>query len=169
MATSGSGSVGHLAGEMFATQAGIKFVHVPYKGAAPAMTDLLGGQTDFLLTVPQTTAPMVAAGKLRALGVTSDSRLPILPNVPTVAEQGYPGFQANDWKVLVGPAGMPPTIVKRLHAEVEKVLGSASAIAALIVEGSTPLSGTSSAAGAFIRAEHARWVTAIRQADVKPE
>ena len=117
MASAGTGTVGHLTGEMFMRRAGIKALHVPYKGASPALTDLMGGQTDFYFATPPIAMPMLKAGKLRALAVTSAKRVALLPNVPTVAEQGYAGFQAEDWKALVAPAGTPDDVIAKLNRE----------------------------------------------------
>ncbi len=122
MASAGNGTVGHLTGEMFGKRAGVKFLHIPYKGAGPAVTDLMGGQVDFFFTTPQSGIPLIKAGKLRALAVSSAKRVPVLPEVPTVAESGYAGFEAADWRALVAPAGTPADVVKRLNAEVEKAL-----------------------------------------------
>ena len=103
-ASSGVGGAGHLAGELFKQRAGIDMVHVPYKGGGPAMTDLLGGRVDMYLGVPSTVAPHIEAGKLRALATTGAKRTPAMPNVPTIAEQGYPGFEATNWYAFVAPA-----------------------------------------------------------------
>jgi tripartite-type tricarboxylate transporter receptor subunit TctC len=167
MASAGNGTVGHLAGEMFAKKAGAKFMHVPYKGAGPALTDLLGGQTDFFFITPQGGLPHLKAGKLRALAVTSARRLPVLPDTPTVAESGYAGFEASDWKAVVAPAGTPPEVVKRLNAEVDKALAKPDTIARLLSEGSAPMGGSPQAMAAFLKAEHARWGQAVKDANVK--
>lgn len=167
MASAANGTVGHLAGELLARRANYKFTHVPYKGASPALTDLMGGQTDFMLPTPQAALPLIKGGKLRALAVTSDKRLQILPNVPTVAESGYPGFEAIDWKVLVGPANMPADTTRRLNLEVEKALSKPTAIATLLAEGSSPMSGSPEKLGTFLKTEHARWGAIVRDAAVK--
>ena len=100
MASAGTGTVGHLAGEMLAKRTGLQFLHIPYKGAAPAITDLLGGQTDWMFATPQAVIGMLSAGKLRALAVSSSKRIGVLAKVPTIAELGLKGFEATDWKVL---------------------------------------------------------------------
>jgi tripartite-type tricarboxylate transporter receptor subunit TctC len=167
MASAANGTVGHLAGELLGRRAKFKFTHVPYKGAAPALTDLMGGQTDFMLPTPQAALPLIKGGKLRALAVTSAKRLPVLPDVPTVAESGYAGFEAVDWKVLVGPAKLPADITRRLHTEVDKALGKPDTMAKLLSEGSAPLNGTPEQLAAFLKAENARWGNVVREAAVK--
>jgi tripartite-type tricarboxylate transporter receptor subunit TctC len=140
-ALAGSGTVGHLAGEMLAVKAGISFLNVPYKGAAPAITDLLGGQTDFMFATPQGVLGMIKGGKMRALAVTSTRRLSVLPEVPTVAESGYKGFEAVDWKLLVAPANTPASVIQQINAAVEKALANPAFKAQLNAEGSAPLGG----------------------------
>lgn len=167
MASAGNGTVGHLTGEVFMRQAGIKVNHIPYKGAGPAATDLLGGQVDFYFATPQTVVSFVKAGKLRALAVSSPQRMPVLPDVPTVAESGYRGFDTSDWKMLVAPAGTPADIVKRLNAEVEKAMSNPQAIAQVLAEGSAPMSGTAQQAAQFLKTEQQRWGAVVREANVK--
>src|SRR3954468_12636141 len=117
-ATSGIGSTGHIAAELFMRQAGIKMLHVPYKGNAQSLTDVLGGQVNLMFDQMSTSLAHIHAGKLRALGVTSRERSPLLPNVPTIAEQGLPGFEDVTWTALMAPAGTPPDVVERLRAAV---------------------------------------------------
>ena len=167
MASAGNGTVGHLTGEMFSRLAGIKVNHIPYKGAGPAATDLLGGQVDFYFATPQAVISFVKSGKLRALAVSSTKRLPVLPDVPTVAEGGLKGFDTTDWKVLVAPAGTPADIVKRLNAEVEKAMSKPETAAQLLSEGSIPLSGSPQQAAQYLKAEQQRWSAVVREANVK--
>jgi tripartite-type tricarboxylate transporter receptor subunit TctC len=167
MASAGSGTVGHLTGEIFARQAAIKITHVPYRGAGPAATDLLGGQVDFYFATPQAVVPFVQAGKLRALAVSSAKRLPVLPDVPTVAESGYKGFETSDWKMLVAPAGTPAEIVRRLNAEVEKAMSRPDTLAQLLAEGSVPMSATPQQAAQFLKSEQQRWSAVVRDSHVK--
>jgi tripartite-type tricarboxylate transporter receptor subunit TctC len=169
MATAGTGTVGHLTGEMFARRAGIKMLHVPYKGASPALTDLLGGQTDFYFATPPIAMPMIKAGKIRALAVTSAKRLPLLAAVPTVAESGFAGFQAEDWKALVAPAGTSPDVVKRLNAEVNKALAQPDTISKMREEGSDPRGGTPQDLAAFIKSENTRWGAIVRESGARVE
>ena len=169
MASAGTGTVGHLTGEMFARRAGIKMLHVPYKGASPALTDLLGGQTDFYFATPPIAMPMIKAGKIRALAVTSAKRLPLLSAVPTVAESGYAGFQAEDWKALVAPAGTSPEVVKRLNAEINKALAQPDTIGKLREEGSEPRGGSAQDLATFIKSENTRWGAIVRDSGARVE
>lgn len=167
MASAGNGTVGHLTGELFGKAAGIKSVHVPYKGAGPAVTDLLGGQVDYYFATPQTIVGFVKSGKLRALAVSSAKRLPLLPDTPTVAESGFKGFDANEWKVLMAPAGTPADVIKRLNAEVEKAMARPDTIAALVAEGSLPMSGSPQQVALFLKNEQQRWGAVVREGNVK--
>jgi tripartite-type tricarboxylate transporter receptor subunit TctC len=167
MASAGNGTVGHLTGEMFARQAGIQVTHVPYKGAGPAANDLLAGITDFYFATPQTVVSFVKNGKLRALAVSSAKKLPVLPDVPTVAEGGRKGFDTSDWKLLVAPAGTPAEIVKRLNAEVEKALSKPDTLAQLLAEGSVPMGGSPAEAAKVLKSEQQRWAAVVRDSHVK--
>ena len=168
-ALAGTGTVGHLAGEMLSRRAGMQVLNIPYKGASPAITDLIGGQTDYMFTTPQSVIGMIKGGKLRVLAVTSQKRLAILPDVPTVAESGYKDFAAMDWKAVVAPAGTPADVVKRMNAEVAKALTQPALLATLEAEGSIPMSGTPAQAADFIRTEQAKWGALIREAGIKAE
>ncbi|WP_413018109.1 Bug family tripartite tricarboxylate transporter substrate binding protein [Noviherbaspirillum sp. 1P10PC] len=168
-ALAGNGTVGHLAGEMLSRRAGMQVLNIPYKGAAPAITDLIGGQTDYMFATPQSVAGMIKGGKLRALAVTSQKRLSFLPDVPTVAESGYKDFVAMDWKAIVAPAGTPADIVQRLNAEVTKALAQPALMATLEAEGSVPMTGTPEQAARFIKAEQDKWGSLIREAGIKPD
>ena len=168
-ALAGTGTVGHLAGEMLARRAGIQVLSIPYKGAAPAITDLIGGQTDYMFSTPQSVMGMIKGGKLRAVAVSSPRRLAILPDVPTVAESGYKDFVAMDWKAIVAPAGTPADIVRRMNAEVAKALAEPTLLKTLAAEGSTPMSGDPAQAASFIKAEQARWGSLVREAGIKAE
>jgi len=167
MASSSNGTIGHIGGELFQRRAGIKMTHVPYKGAGAAVTDLMGGNVDCFFGNSQAVGGQVTGGRLRALAVTSPQRLASFSNVPTVAELGYPGFEAATWSGLVAPAGTPPAIVARLNAEANKALASGEMKAKLAEEGSTPLGGTPQQFADFIRKEHAKWGAAVREAGIK--
>ena len=166
-ALAGTGTVGHLAGEMLSKKANFKVLSVPYKGAAPAITDLLGGHTDYMFSTPQSVLGMLQGGKLRALAVTSTQILKVLPQVPTVAEQGYKGFEAVDWKMVVAPANTPTPVLRRLNAAAEKVLNSASFMAQMAAEGSTPIGGNLEKIAAYLKAEQSEWGDLIREAGIK--
>lgn len=167
IAQAGNGTVGHLAGEMLARRALVRVLQVPYKGAGPAMTDLLGGQVDAYFGNAVSVMPQLSAGKIRALAVTSAKRLPSLPSVPTVAEQGFAGFEAATWLGLVGPAGLPADVTARLSAAAIKVLARPDVQQKLAQEGSMPTPQTSPQFAAHIRAEHAKWGALIREAQIK--
>ena len=167
MASSSNGTIGHIGGELFQRRAGIKMTHVPYKGAGPAVTDLMGGSVDCFFGNTQAVGGLVTAGRLRPLAVTSPQRLANFPKVPTVAEQGYPSFEAATWSGLVAPAGTPAAIVDKLNAAANKALGTSEMKAKLHEDGSTPLGGTPAQFGEFIRKEHAKWGAAVRDANIK--
>jgi len=167
MASAGTGTVGHVGGEMFAKRAGIKVMHVPYKGAGPATTDLLGGQTDIYFATPSSVISMVKAGKLRAVAVTSLKRIDVLPNVPTVAESGYPGFVAEDWKAVVAPAGTPPEAINKMNQVMNAALARPEVVARLKDEGSVARGGTPAELGAFLKTEHTRWGAAVKESGAK--
>jgi tripartite-type tricarboxylate transporter receptor subunit TctC len=169
VAQAGNGTVGHLAGELLERRAGIQILQVPFKGAGPAMNDLLGGQVESYIGNTVSVMGQLAGGKIRALAVTSARRIGALPNVPTVAEQGYPGFDATTWLGLVGPAGMPADIVARINAETVKILARPDVKDKLAFEGSEATPGTQQQFAAHIRAEHAKWGTLIRDANIKIE
>jgi len=139
MASPGIGTVGHLSGEMFAQLAGVKWNHIPYKGAAPALNDVMGGQVDFSFATPAGALTLVRSGKLRALAVTSATRLSVLQEVPTVAESGFTGFVAEDWKAVVAPVGTPPSAVKAMNEAVNAALSRSEVRARLALQGSLPL------------------------------
>jgi len=167
MASAGSGTVGHLAGELFARQAAVKFLHIPYKGASPAVTDLLGHQVDIMFANTQSVMTLVAAGKLRALAVSSAQRIKPLPAVPTIAESGYKDFEAVTWSGLVAPAGTPDDIIAKLNAEIAQTLARPDFLDKLRAEGSQPLGGSPQQFAQFLRAEHAKWGVAVRASGAK--
>ncbi|WP_447981563.1 Bug family tripartite tricarboxylate transporter substrate binding protein [Achromobacter kerstersii] len=166
-ALAGSGTVGHLAGELLAYQAKFQVLNVPYRGAAPALNDLLGENTDYMFATPQAAQEMLKGKVLRPLAVTSRERLSILPDVPTVAESGFDGFEAVDWKALVAPAGTPPEIIDTVNGVVEKVLADPATIAMFTAEGSKPMGGSPQAAQQYIRDEQQKWARLIREANIQ--
>jgi tripartite-type tricarboxylate transporter receptor subunit TctC len=168
-ALAGNGTVGHLAGELLMRRASIQLTNVPYKGAAPALTDLMGGQTDLMFATPQSVVGLLKSGKVRAIGVSSDKRVFVMPDVPTIAEAGYPGFIVVDWKVLVAPAGTAPQLVKTLNDAVNKALALPATLAQLTADGSAPMGGSPEQATKMIGTEHTRWGTLIRDAGIKLE
>jgi len=169
MASPGTGTVGHIAGEMFARRAGIQLTHVPYKGAGPAITDLIGGQTDLYFATPPSVLQMIKGGKLRALAVTSAKRIPALADVPTIAESGYAGFVAEDWKALVAPAGTPDAVIQQLNKATNTALQRPELIGRMQEEGTTVRGGTSAELGAFIKTEHERWGAAVKASGARAD
>jgi tripartite-type tricarboxylate transporter receptor subunit TctC len=169
IAQAGNGTVGHLAGELLERRAGIQVLQVPYKGAGPAMNDLLGNQVETYFGNTVSVMGQLAGGRIRALAVSSARRITALPNVPTVAEQGYAGFDATTWLGLVGPAGLPAETIARLNAETVKILARPDVKDKLVQEGSEPTPGTPQQFAAHIRAEHAKWGTLIREANIRIE
>jgi tripartite-type tricarboxylate transporter receptor subunit TctC len=166
--TPGAGSATHLAIEMMAQQAGITMTHVPYKAGGLAMTDLLGGVLQLVATDINTVLPLVKQGKVRALGVTTPMRSPLLPDVPTFAESGLPGYQAPGWFGALVPAGTPQPIVERLHAEIAKAMASPEAGEALGGLGGELLASTPAQFAAHIASENRRWRELITRLNVKP-
>jgi tripartite-type tricarboxylate transporter receptor subunit TctC len=169
VAHTGNGTVGHLAGEVFARQAGIKVLIVPYKGAAQVVTDILGGQVDVLFGNPLAVMPMASAGLLHPIAVTSLRRLPALPEVPTVDESGYRGFAAANWSGLVAPANTPAAVVARLNAAVNAALRQPEMVAKLAIDSSEAVPGSPEEFAAFLRAEHDKWGSLIRDAGIRLE
>jgi tripartite-type tricarboxylate transporter receptor subunit TctC len=169
MASAGTGTVSHLGAEMFAKRAGVKWTHVPYKGAAPALNDVIAGQIDVNFATPPSALDLIRGGRLRALAVTSTERLYALPDVPTVSESGFKGFVAEDWKAVVAPAGTPPEAVKAMNAAVNAALNRGETRARLAQEGSRPQGGTPEQLASFIKSEYARWGTAVRESGATAE
>jgi tripartite-type tricarboxylate transporter receptor subunit TctC len=169
MGSPGSGTIGHIGGELFQRRAGVKFAHIPYKGAAPAVTDLMGGSVDLYFGNSQSVDGLVKGGRIRAIAVTSPKRLKTMPDVPTIAESGYPGFEAATWSGLVAPRGTPKAILERLNAEANKALKSPEMVAKLDSDGSEPLGGTPQRFADFLKTEHAKWGAVIKEAGIKLE
>ncbi len=168
-ASSGHGTPAHLAGELFNSMAGVKMVHVPYKGAAPALADLLGGQVQLMFSTMPPALPHVKDGKLRALAVTSAKRSPAAPELPTVDEIALPGFEANTWHGVVVPAGTPETIVARLNREIVAILHLPEVAERLSGQGAEPVGSTPEEFAAYIRSETVKWAKVVRESGAKAE
>ncbi len=165
-ASAGSGTPTHLTAELFRIAAGIDFVHVPYKGAAPATNDLLGGQVQMMFNNPVSALPHVKTGKLRALATTGARRSPVTPDIPTVAELGYPGFEAGTWYAFLGPAGLPKEIVTKLHTDLLKVLHMKDVRERLAAQAIDPIGTTPEQLAAIMKADLDKWAKVIRSANI---
>ncbi len=166
-ASAGNGSGAHLFMELFKSMANVPLTHIPYKGAAPAMTDVLGGQVPLTFDNIITTLPLVKAGKLRALAVSTKTRSVVAPDIPTLAEAGVPGFDATSWFGLFVPAGTPREIVDKLHVETVEALKDPRVREALLGVGSEPVGSTPAAFASFYRAELDKWAKVVRSAGVR--
>jgi tripartite-type tricarboxylate transporter receptor subunit TctC len=164
-ASSGAGTSLHLLGELLKTTAGIDMVHVPYRGGALAMQDVVGGQVDLMFADPATGVPQAQAGKVRALGVSSATRLPAAPDIPTVAEAGLPGFEMVSWQLIAAPAGTPPSIIAKLNSELKAVMAATDVQKPVVDRGEVPVvSPSPQELTAFIAAETTRWGKVVQQA-----
>jgi tripartite-type tricarboxylate transporter receptor subunit TctC len=168
-ASSGSGSSIHLSGEMFKMVAKLNMLHVPYRGSAPAVTDLLGGQVQSMFDNTPSALPHVRGGKLRAIAITSAQRSALLPDVPTLAESGFPGFDVQSWFGLAAPAGTPRPVVDRLNAELGKVLANPDVSQRLLNLAATPAPGTPEQMRSFAAAEVKRWHDVVKLSGAKAE
>lgn len=169
VANPGTGSIAHLAFELFKATAGIRLVNVPYKGGSPAVIDAISGQVEFLCGVISTGAPHVKSGKLRGLGVTSLKRSPILPDVPSIAEGGFPGFEANGWLGIAFPAKTPAAIVERMYKESAAAMATTEVREQLQNAGLEPAVKESAAFRSYIKSELAKWTKLIKDAGIKPD
>ena len=165
--SSGNGTTPHLAGELFNTMAGVKINHVPYKGSAPMVTDLLGNQVQ--VAFDNTVIPNVKAGKLRALAATGTARLAAMPDVPTAAEAGLPGYEAVGWMGVYGPKGTPPAIANKLAAEIAKAMALPDVREKLNAQGFQAATDTPAQFDAYLRSEQSKWAKVARDANVQPE
>ncbi len=163
----GNGTVGHLAGEMLSRSAGIKLLHIPYKGASPAMTDLMGGQIDLYFASLGAAVSQVKGGKLRALAVTTAKRSPALPDVPTIAQSGYKDFDASTWYGVLAPAGTPAPIIERLSADLTRILGMPDIRERLSSDGGEILGGSPEHFSAFLKSEHQKWSQIVKESGAK--
>jgi tripartite-type tricarboxylate transporter receptor subunit TctC len=167
-----SGGVGvlpHLIGEMFKARAGIDIVHVPYRGGGPSIADVMGGQVDLTFEGTSVLLPLIKAGKLRALAVTSAKRIPQLPDVPTMIESGYPGFSSTSWTGLLAPAKTPPEIIARLNAQVNAALTSPEITRALAAISSESLGGQLQALTEVIKADVAKWAPIVKSLNLQTD
>ncbi len=165
--SSGIGGAGHLAGELFRIVAKVDIVHVPYKGGGPAVADLLGGQIAAVFATPASAGTHIKAGKIRALAVTGTARSPSLPDVPTIAESGYPGYEATNWYAYVAPAKTPKDILERWNHELVKVLSTPEVRDQLVGHGLEPAPGTSEALARYIEREYATWGRVVKEAKIQ--
>jgi tripartite-type tricarboxylate transporter receptor subunit TctC len=163
----GNGSAAHITFEYLKLRAKIFALHIPYRGTAPSVTDLIAGQVDATFTGAPAVLPHIRSGRLRALAVSSPQRIAALPEVPTVAESGYPGFEADQWYGIVAPAGTPPAVVARLNAEINKALALPEVAQQLAAEGAVPVPGPPQAFGELIAREIPRWREVIQAGNVK--
>ena len=167
--TSGIGTTGHLAGELFRLMAQAPIVHVPYKGGGPAMTDLLGGQIPASFASAPSALQQVKAGKLRALATTGAVRSAFLPDVPTIAESGYPGYEATNWYAFIAPAKTPKDVVDRLNRDLVKVLSTPDVREQLLANGMEPQPSTPEELGRHIEREFATWGRVVKEAGIQLE
>lgn len=167
-ASGGMGTTSHLAGELFKSMAKVDIVHVPYKGNAPAIADLVGGQTQMAFATMPTVLPQVKADRLRAIAVIGPTRAPALPDVPTIAES-LPGFEVSNWIGFFAPAGTPSPIVAKINAEVQKIMQQSDVQQRLAAEGAKFVPTTPESFAAFQKNEAAKWSKAIAEAGIKPQ
>lgn len=168
-ASSGNGTIIHLAGEMFLSEAGVKANHIPYKGTGPMVTDLLGGQVDMGVVALNAALPYLKAGTLRAIGVCGDARSPVAPDVPTIAEQGLPDYHVEGWFAVIGPANMKPADVKRVHDAFSTAFSSPEVVEALKKQATVIKPGSPEAAARYFRTEADRYAVLVKKANVKVE
>ena len=168
-ASAGNGTTNHLSGELFKSMAKVDIVHVPYRGAGPAMNDLIGGHVQMFFDLMPVVLPQVTTGKVRALGAAGAARTSALPDVPTIAEQGVPGFDASSWYGLVAPAKTPEPVLAKLREEVDKALKTPDMVARIRELGSEPGAAFGKDFGAFMAAETKKWAEVIRASGAKAD
>jgi len=166
-ASTGIGSPPHLAQELLDVSAGVKFLHVPYRGAAPALTDLLGGQVQVLAADLPVLIAQIQAGTLVPIGAAADKRDALLPDVPTLAEQGYANTEASNWYALLAPAKTPPAVIAKLNKAVDDALNDPEVHDKLVKAGATPVGGTPEALGAFMKSEYEKWGKVVAERGIK--
>lgn len=167
--SAGNGSSTHLATELLSSMAGVKMTHIPYSGSAPAMADVMAGNAQLVMDLMFSALPQVNGGKLRAIAITGAKRSPLLPNVPTVAESGVPGFETLAWNGLMAPASTPKPIIDKLNAEIHKALDAPEMKERLRAQGFEPSPGTPEQFGALIRSEIDRWAKVVKTSGAKVE
>ena len=165
--SSGNGGGTHLAGELFNMQAGTQLQHIPYKGSAPAMTDLLGGQVQLMFADAPTALPQIRAGKVRALGVASAQRSALLPELPTIAEGGVPGYEAYSWAALVAPAGTPKDIVAKISTDLQRVMTQPDVKQRLFDAGAEAMPTSPEKLAQMLRSEIEKWAKVVKAANIK--
>ncbi|ASI69578.1 tripartite tricarboxylate transporter substrate binding protein [Diaphorobacter nitroreducens] len=166
-ASAGNGTSIHLAGEVFASMAGLNLLHVPYKGSGPAVTDMLGGQVDLMFDSITSARPHIQAGKLRALGVTSAKRSATLPDVPTIAEAGVPGYEVSPWFAVFAPAGTPAAIVNKINAALIDAMKQPDTVAKFETIGAEPIGTTPQQLATHLDKELARWGALIKERNIR--
>ena len=166
--STGNGTTGHLSGELMNERAGINLVHVPYRGAT-AVTDLLGGQVQLMFATIPSVIQHVRAGTLRAIAVTSSRRSPALPEIPTIAETGYPDFEAGSWFGFVAPTGTPEPIVRKLHAQIAAIVRMPDINEQLASQGADPVGSTPEEFGQYMRSETAKWAKVVKASGIRLE
>jgi len=169
LASAGTGSSTHLAAELFRTASGLAFAHVPYKGAGPATSDLVAGHAQMMFNDVVSAMPFVRSGRLRAIATTGLTRSSVLPNVPTVSESGFPGFEAGSWLAIVGPAGMPSDVVRKLSADINTVVQQEDTRARFAELGVEPLGTTPEQLGKIMQSDFEKWTRVIRAGNFKSE
>jgi tripartite-type tricarboxylate transporter receptor subunit TctC len=168
--SSGQGTIVHLATELYLHMAGVKMTHVPYKGGGPALTDVIAGQISLVFSPPQTGLPHVKARRVRAIGMTSATRIPTEPDIPTLAESGVPGYEATNWHAMIGPKGLPRAVVERISGEVRKIVAREDMEITLHASGVFPRGGgTPEELRELIRKDYEQWRKVVIQAGIKPE
>jgi len=169
LASSGTATSGHLGAELLKSRAGIDLTHVPYKGSTPALTDLIGGQVQVMVDNLVTAAPQIKAGRLRALAVTSSQRVPEFPDIPTIAESGYPGFDVTVWVGFMAPGKTPPAIIETLNREITRILAQPQIKQKVADMGGVTVPMSPAQFNSFVRAEIDKWGVVVKQAGIKPD
>lgn len=169
IASPGVGTSSHLAGELFQQLTGTKLVHIPYKGSGPAMTDLLGGQVQMAFDPLSSSLPFIKQGKLRAIAVTTDTRSPSAPDIPTLDEVGVKGYEASTYVALLAPAGTPPEVIEKLNISSRKALATPAMTESFAQYATVPTGGSPEQLSAYIKRDLDRWTKVIKEANIKPE